>query len=174
MKSSVVTAMIWMAASTALVSANEPRPMTAEDLWKVKRVGPPSVSPDGEWCVLDVTIWDLEKDESSSNLWLLSTDGKTQRQLTYTTGKNIGPRWSPDGNSIAFTSQRAGDDWLQIYVISPTGGEARRVGDMPMAQSGLKWAADSRTIYSIGWSWPGVDDDAAHNAKEKALKDAKT
>ena len=50
--------------------------MKAEDLWKVKRVGPPSVSPDGQWCVVDVTTWDIDKDESSSNLWLLSTDGK--------------------------------------------------------------------------------------------------
>ena len=31
---------------------------------------------------------------------------------------------------IAFTSQRAGDDGIQIYVISPTGGEARRVSNM--------------------------------------------
>ncbi len=61
--------------------------MTAEDLWKVKRVGPPSVSPDGQWCVVEVTTWDIDKDESSSNLWLLSTDGKTQKQLTNIDGQ---------------------------------------------------------------------------------------
>ena len=87
MKSIVLFAMIVVAVFVGAVEAAEPRPMTAEDLWKVKRVGPPSVSPDGQWCVVDVTTWDLEKDESSSNLWLLSTDGKTQTQLTYTTGQ---------------------------------------------------------------------------------------
>ena len=95
--------------------------------------------------MVEVTTWDLEKDESSSNLWLLSTDGTTQTQLTNTTGKNNGPIWSPDGKLIAFTSQRAGDSGVQIYVISPSGGEARRVSNMAMARAALKWSADSRT-----------------------------
>ena len=103
------------------------RPMTPEDLWKVKRIGAPSAAPDGKWCVVEVTTWNIDKDDSTSNLWLLSTDGKTQKQLTNTTGKNSGPKWSPDGKSIAFISQRDGDDGPQIYVISPDGGEARRV-----------------------------------------------
>jgi dipeptidyl aminopeptidase/acylaminoacyl peptidase len=174
MKPSVWIATTLIVASAYAVEAAGPRPMTAEDLWKVKRVGPPSVSPDGQWCVVDVTVWDIDKDESSSNLWLLSTDGRTQRQLTYSAGKNNGPRWSPDGSLIAFTSQRGGDDGMQIYVISPTGGEARRVSNMPMAPSGLKWAADSRTIYSIGWTWPGASDDTSHKAREKSLKEAKS
>jgi Tol biopolymer transport system component len=116
MKLAVRFAMLGMVVSLSALHAAEPRPMRAEDLWKVKRVGPPSVSPDGQWCVIDVTTWDIDKDDSSSNLWLLSTDGKTQKQLTNTTGKNGGPKWAPDGLSIAFTSQRAGDDGSQIYV----------------------------------------------------------
>jgi dipeptidyl aminopeptidase/acylaminoacyl peptidase len=150
-----------------------PRPMTPEDLWKVKRVGPPSISPDGKWCVVEVTSYDLENDDSSSNLWLLSTDGKTQKQLTNTTGKNSGPKWSPNGQLIAFTSQRAGDDGPQVYVISPEGGEARRVSKMPMAPSALKWSRNS-TIFCIAWTWPDAADDEAHKKKEKALKDAKS
>ena len=45
---------------------------------------------------------------------------------------------------------------------------------MAVAPTGLKWSADSRTIYSIGWTWPDAADDAAHKAKEKALKEAKS
>ena len=101
-----------------------------------------------------MTTWDIEKDESSSNLWLLATDGATQKQLTFGTGKNSGPKWSPDGAWIAFTSKRGDDVVPQVYVISPTGGEARRVSKMAAAPSGLKWSADSRTIYCIGWTWP--------------------
>ena len=151
-----------------------PRPMTPEDLWKVKRVGAPSVAPDGKWCVVDVTTWDVDKDESSSNLWLLATDGKTQKQLTNTTGKNGAPKWSPDGKWIAFTSQRAADEGPQVYVISPDGGEARRVSSMPMAPSALKWSADAKTVYCIAWTWPDAADDAAHKAKDKALKESKS
>jgi Tol biopolymer transport system component len=128
--------------------------MTPEDLWKLKRIGPPSVSPDGKWAVVDVTSWNIDKDESSSNLWVLSTDGKTQKQLTNTTGKNGGPKWSPDGKWIAFVSQRTGDDGPQVYVISPEGGEARRVSSMPMSPSALKWSTDCKSIFCVAWTWP--------------------
>lgn len=150
------------------------RPMTAEDLWKIKRVGAPSIAPDGKWCVVDVTTFSTENDDSSSNLWLLSTDGKTQKQLTNTAGKNSGPKWSPDGKWIAFTSQRTGDEGPQVYVISPEGGEARRVSKMPMAPSAIKWSGDSKSIFCIAWTWSDAADDAAHVKKDKAIKEAKS
>jgi dipeptidyl aminopeptidase/acylaminoacyl peptidase len=147
--------------------------MTAEDLWKVKRVGAPSTSPDGDWAVVEVSTFDVGKNDSASELWLLATDGKTQRQLTRSGGKNSGPKWSPDGRSIAFVSKRGGDDHPQIYVISPEGGEARRVSRMPMGMANLKWSKDSKTIYCIAWTWPATKTDDAFRKKEKEQKDSK-
>ena len=74
------------------------RPMTVEDLWKLERIGPPSIAPDGNWCVVEVTAYDLDKDEGRSNLWLLATDGSRQKQLTHSLGKNSGPKCSPPCN----------------------------------------------------------------------------
>lgn len=148
--------------------------MTVQDLWNLKRLGNPGISPDGKWVVVDVTRWNLEKDESSSNLWLLSTDGKTQKQLTTAAGKSSSPVWSPDGKSIAFVSKRAGDEGPQVYVISPEGGEARRVSNMPMSPSALKWSGDSKQVFCIAWTWPEAADDAAHRKRETEEKARKS
>jgi dipeptidyl aminopeptidase/acylaminoacyl peptidase len=158
------------------LSAAEPRPMIPEDLWHVKRVGVPSLSPDGHWAAVEVSEYELNAagNEPKSQIWLLSTDGKMQKQLTTAPGRNSGPIWSPDGQSIAFVSKRGTDEVAQIYVISPTGGEAKRVSNLPFAPSGLKWSGNSRTIYFLAWTWPDTPDDASHRQREKERQVAKS
>jgi dipeptidyl aminopeptidase/acylaminoacyl peptidase len=156
--------------------AADPRPMTPHDLWNVKRVGAPSLSPDGQWAAVEVTEYDLQSssNEPKSQIWLLSTDGKVQKQLTTAPGRNSFPKWSPDGLSIAFVSKRGADEVPQIYVISPRGGEAKRVSNLPFAPSALKWSGDSSTIYFIASTWPDTVDDAAYKKREQERKEARS
>ncbi|MBI2803620.1 MAG: S9 family peptidase [Planctomycetes bacterium] len=167
------------------VNAQTPkkRPITLEDLWKVKRLGKPSISPDGKWVAVDVTTFSMEQNNSNTQIWLCSTDGKTQKQLTKDKASSTSPIWSPDGKNIAFTrvgqafqpdaggeKRQAGKPDLQIHVISPNGGKARQVSKLPMNASGLKWGADSKTIYCVVWTWPDTPDDASYLEKAKAKK----
>jgi dipeptidyl aminopeptidase/acylaminoacyl peptidase len=153
--------------------AAKQRPILPEDLWRLQRVGMPSLAPDGKWCVVEVTRYDVAKDESFSELWLLATDGSQQKQLTRSGGKNGSPTWSPTGRQIAFISKRSGDEQPQIYLIDPSGGEAHRLTRLPFAPSGLKWSADGKQLFFIAWTWPDAADDAAHKAKEQALRESK-
>jgi dipeptidyl aminopeptidase/acylaminoacyl peptidase len=155
------------------VSPAASRSITPEDLWKVRRLGAPTIAPDGSRVVCEVTTWNMEKDEPRSELWLFASDGSGQTPLTNSGGRNSSPRWSPDGKLIAFASQRAGDTVAQIYVIDPAGGESRRVSKLPYAASSLKWSPDSKTIYAIAWTWPGCATDAEHKRREQELKDNK-
>ncbi|HUV35405.1 MAG TPA: hypothetical protein VMX58_00515, partial [Patescibacteria group bacterium] len=52
------------------------RPITAGDLWLVKRVGSLAVSPDGRMAAVVVTVYDIEKNEGQGDIWLVATDGR--------------------------------------------------------------------------------------------------
>src|SRR5262245_25744024 len=109
------------------LSAAEPaakkHPLTVEDVWSAKRVGSPAISPDGKWVAVEVGTTSMEDNDSTSDIWLLATDGKSQRRLTAHKGKSSGPAWSPDGKQVAFVSKRGGDV-AQIFLIPIDGGEA--------------------------------------------------
>lgn len=151
-------------------------PITIDDLWSLKRLSTGSPSPDGTWTCAVVISFEMKKNESTSQLWLLSTDGKTQRQLTR--GKrDSDPQWSPDGKWIAFVSKRGegkdADAAGQIYLISPDGGEARRVAQVATGVSALRWFPDSKRLAFVSWVWPELTTPAAQEKKFKEDKDDK-
>ncbi len=106
----------------------------------------PRISPDGTQVVYTVTRVDRETRRSSSQLWLCGIDGANARQLTRLGQHNGGARWSPDGRSVAFVSDRAGDQQQSIAVLSLEGGEAREITRHRVPLSGLAWSPDGRTI----------------------------
>lgn len=145
------------------------RPMTVEDMWAIKRIGQPSLSPDGRWAAVEVTSYDMKENSGTSDIWLISTDGQSQRRLTSHPARDSNPSWSPDGKWIAFTSRREGDQQNQIYLISPEGGEAFRLTNIPTGASWPKWFPDGRRIAFISWVWPDLktDEEQAKRLKER-------
>src|SRR5215470_16312911 len=145
------------------------KPMTAELMWQLARLGPPSISPDGKWAVLAVTNYDVKTDKPASALWLLPSGGGAARQLTAGTGSDSNPTWSPDGAWIAFTGKRGEDETSQLYVIAFDGGEARKLTSVPGGAFAPKWFPDSKWIAFATWVFPGWKgwDDQAKRAKER-------
>jgi len=89
--------------------AQSKRPMKPEDLYKIKKVSDPRVSPDGKWIAYTVSVPDLEKNKYHSDIWLIPITGGEPKRLTADAGNDKSPRWSPDGKQIAFISKRGKD-----------------------------------------------------------------
>jgi dipeptidyl aminopeptidase/acylaminoacyl peptidase len=142
----------------------EPKPITHEALWMMKRVGAPAASPDGKWVVYSVLEPSYEADKSVSDLWLLPADGgKAPRRITDTRLPEDDVAWSPDSGSIAFSTKREGDDEEQIYILNlAEGGEARRLTNVSTGAKSPKWRPDGKAILFESRVYPNALDDAAN------------
>ena len=133
------------------------RTLTIDDLLSVTWIDDPQVSPDGARAVYVRKVADPETDSYRSHLWIVPLDGGAARQFSAGNHQDSLPRWSPDGRSIAFLSDRAaagGEPGAkkpkQIYVISADGGEARAVTSGTFNPSDLAWSPDGRTFVFAG------------------------
>ena len=127
------------------------RAMTAEDLWRVPRVGKVEPLPDGTHAIAVVTTYDLETNEGTSRLWLLdlASDGAAEpRPLTSPTTSSSAPAISPSGTRVAFLRKEVDGDKkrTQVYVIPLGGGEAERVCEMPLGAFDVKWMPDGERL----------------------------
>jgi dipeptidyl aminopeptidase/acylaminoacyl peptidase len=153
-----------LAAAGAAAAEDAPakHAITHEDVWLMKRVGAPALSPDGRLVVVPVAEPAYDDAEKSGDLWLLPADGSAPpRQLTFTKGGESGVAWSPDSTRIAFSAKREGDDEAQVYVLDLAGGgEAALVTDVSTGASRPVWRPDGRAILFTSLTWPGATSDA--------------
>jgi dipeptidyl aminopeptidase/acylaminoacyl peptidase len=153
-------------------------PLDVAALWRLKRVGNPTLSPDGRLVCAAVTSYTMDDNESRTELWLFPTGlgdapvAGRPRRLT-AGDKDTEPRWSPDGKWIAFTAKRRDDREPQIYRIAPDGGEAERVTHLATGAASLKWFPDSKRIAFVSNVWPDLTTDAAQGKRMQERKDAK-
>lgn len=128
-----------LATPLAMAADRAKRPITAQDLWAVKRVGAPAISPDGRHAVVSVQEWSIEKNKPTASLWLVDIASGKLRRLTNGGGSDGSAAWSHDGARIAFVSKRGADSAASLYVISVDGGEAERVLELPYGVSNPQW-----------------------------------
>src|SRR3954469_8103552 len=134
----VAVSATFLASGTAAAQLSAPRhTITHEDVWMMKRVGAPVVSPDGKWTVFSVTEPSYDESKPVRDLWIVPPGGSpAPRKLTNTKGGESGVEWSPEGSRIAFSARREDDSTSQIYVMNiAEGGEAARVTSVSTSAS---------------------------------------
>ena len=136
------------------LSAQEKKVLTAEDIWKMKRIGSFVVNPQKTEAVFSVTSFDASKNESESDLYLLDLKSGEYRKFTSGKGGESSPVWSPDGKKLAFVSKRESDERGQIYLINRDGGEATRLTEMPLGASSIKWFPDGSKLAFTSNTYP--------------------
>ncbi len=148
---------------------------THEDIWLMKRVGAPQVSPDGRWIVVPVAEPSYDENTQLSDLWLIDTSARNStRRLTSTRRPELGVTWSPDSHRIAFSAQRDGDDLPQVYSLDlEAGGEAQRVTNLSGGARNPVFSHDGRHLAYVSIMFPAARDDAANKQMVEARRTRK-
>ena len=131
--------------------SGEPGPLTIDDLLALRSVSSPAISPDGEWIAYAVETIDVEADESSTQLYMVSRSGADLIQLTSDEYAASSPQWSPDGRYLGFLAAKGGDDAKpQVWTLDRRGGESQQYTNVDQGVSGFLWSPDgSRMLLSI-------------------------
>jgi dipeptidyl aminopeptidase/acylaminoacyl peptidase len=154
-----------------------PRAPRPDDLSRLRVASEPRLSPDGRHAVVVIQTVAPGSEGYRHAIWQVPTDGSTPaRRLTLGTRHDRHPRFSPDGRTLAFISDRrtyveddpeaadrdrharpAGtndrEDGDQIHLLPLDGGEARRLTDLPRGVDGFEWSPDGSRLVVVSTSY---------------------
>ena len=143
------------------------RSITPSDVYKIRSISDPQVSPDGKWVAHVLSTPDSVKDKSDTDIWMISWDGKESVKLTASKEGESKPRWTPDGKYLTFLSSRYETKKSQIWRMDRRGGEAEKLTDLKYSISDYVWSPDSKKIVLI------IKDQESKEEEEKKDKKAK-
>jgi dipeptidyl aminopeptidase/acylaminoacyl peptidase len=161
------------------------RAITSSDLYRFRWVEDPQISPDGQKIAFVVRFIDKETNTYKSSIWMTSVTNGLGGAYQFTSdGKK--PRWSPDGQMLAFISTRegllpkpqeeesaeerdrhCGKGKPQFWLMPTHGGEAHQltflrhgVGSAPI------WSPDSLTILFVSQTGESIEDTQSNGKTE--------
>jgi dipeptidyl aminopeptidase/acylaminoacyl peptidase len=146
----------WFALVSFLVSplvshagqGSAPRAITVDDLFQIREVDDPQISPDAQWVAYTVKTLSLKDDKVETRIWTVSFAGGEAVAMTAEGVSSTHPRWSPDGKYLAFLSAR-NEGKTQVWLLSRSGGEAQRLTDTPQDVDDFAWSPDAKRLVLV-------------------------
>ena len=101
--------------------------LTPEVMWKMSRAGGAALSPDGRTLLYQQTDYSMAANRGVTTLHTEALDTKQVTDLTDGSSNNLAARWSADGKTIYFLSDRSGS--MQVWAMDASGGNVRQLSD---------------------------------------------
>ncbi len=90
--------------------------------------------------------------DGNMDIYLMNPDGSEEVRLTHHLARDGGPKWSPSGDRIIFSSDRDGapGDW-DLYLMDADGSNVQRVFKKEVARTSPTWSPDGKQIAYSRW-----------------------
>ena len=163
-----VLLVVAVVAGTAL-TVDSGEVLTVDRFVSMTRCSDPQISPDGKQVAFVVSEPDIEANRNRTHIWITPFDGGKPRKFISGQGADFHPRWSPDGDRIAFVSTRGGSS--QIWIIPSSGGEAVQLTDISSGAHGPVWSPDGGLMAFYSFVHPDCPDDSCNAAREAEMHD---
>ncbi len=99
------------------------------------------ISPDGRRVAVE-----RRNSAASSDIWIAEPERGVARRFVFEPGRNIAPVWSPDGDAIAYSSNRGGAAELFVRRLSGSGRDESLPNIETFFKAPLEWSQDGRTL----------------------------
>ena len=114
------------------------------DVFALQYVQDPQISPDGKSIVYRRSGFDIMKDRSKGDLWIMSTDGNMHQKLSSNEAQESSPRWSPDGDRIAYICSTK--EGAEVYMYWVNSGKLAKISQLPYSPSSLTWSPSGKQL----------------------------
>ena len=157
-------------------------------MYRLRIATEPRLSPDGGMAAFTLQTVAAGYDGYRRALWVVPTSGDGEaRQLTIGARNDRHPRFSPDGRTLAFLSDRRTvveeepdrtddnrEDETQVYLLPLDGGEARRLTDLPRGVESFEWSPDGSRLVAVSISIGATLEEDARRRRRKVANNART
>ena len=167
MKRFVVSLSVVVLALCTLCAAQDNRRFTVDDLLKVRRVGDPQVSPKSDLVAYTITDIDKAANHGVTQIYLVPIGGGEPRQLTNDEHSSGSPRWSPDGEKLAFLRED------QIWTIDVSSGALKKISSISTGAGEPVWSPDGNWIAFASDVYPECKDDACNKKRAEQVSQSK-
>ena len=173
----VLTLATILPAASQTAPSTTKHPFTFKDMMALKRIGAPSLSPDGKWVLFTAMDVNLDENKRTNHVWVVPIAGGDARPLTSDPAGESGARWAPDGKKFLFVSGKGGSQQVWVAEFNPATGDINgsptQITHISTDADGAIWAPDGKNIVFTSEVYPGCRDDLCNKSSEEAQAKSK-